>query len=117
MPKIAIVGPGAIGSVLAAILHAAHRHELLLCVRRPRSHPELVVDHEATSVTPSATTRFSPRIATSPSEAAPVDWIFVTTKTYDAASAAAWLGPLGAGDPGTRVAVIQNGVEHRERFA
>jgi 2-dehydropantoate 2-reductase len=51
---------------------------------------------------------------TSPTQAAPVDWVLVTTKTYDAPAAAAWLEAL-LGET-TRVAIIQNGVEHLERF-
>jgi 2-dehydropantoate 2-reductase len=50
-----------------------------------------------------------------PAGAPPVDWIMVATKAYDVPAAAAWLGKLGA--QGALVAVLQNGVEHRERFA
>jgi 2-dehydropantoate 2-reductase len=39
----------------------------------------------------------------------------VATKAYDVAGAAVWLERLRAGEP--PVAVLQNGVEHRERFA
>jgi 2-dehydropantoate 2-reductase len=39
----------------------------------------------------------------------------VATKTYDAKGAAEWRSPLCKG--GAPVAVLQNGVEHRERFA
>ena len=45
----------------------------------------------------------------------PVDWVLVATKAYDVAAASAWLEPLVG--PHTRVAVLQNGVEHVERFA
>ena len=107
MSKIAIVGPGAIGSVLAAILHEAQRHELVLCARR--AIPMLDVQ------TARAHVRFAPRVLVDPAQGSPVDWAFVTTKAYDAAGAAAWLGSLCG--PATRVAVIQNGVEHRARFA
>lgn len=107
MSRIAIVGPGAIGCVLAAILHRTQRHDLLLCARRPLS--EVAVESG------DGTVRFTPRVATTLAAATPADWIFVTTKAYDSASAAAWLAPLGA--EGARLAVIQNGVEHRERFA
>ena len=50
-----------------------------------------------------------------PDQAGPVDWVLVATKAYDAAGAAAWLTGLAAG--GAPVAILQNGVEHRERFA
>jgi 2-dehydropantoate 2-reductase len=107
MPRIAIVGPGAVGSVIAACLHEAARHEIILCARRPL--PELRVR------TPSKLIVFSPQVLTEPERAQPVDWVLVTTKAYDAAGAAAWLQRLAAG--GVPVAILQNGVEHRERFA
>ena len=43
------------------------------------------------------------------------DWVLIATKAYDVAGAASWLPTLTR--PGTRVAVLQNGVEHIERFA
>jgi 2-dehydropantoate 2-reductase len=52
---------------------------------------------------------------TDPALAGAVDWVLVATKAFDAAGAAAWLPALCA--QGARVAVVQNGVEHRERFA
>jgi 2-dehydropantoate 2-reductase len=44
-----------------------------------------------------------------------VDWAIVATKTYDAPGAGAWLDVLCK--QGAPVAILQNGVEHRERFA
>jgi 2-dehydropantoate 2-reductase len=44
-----------------------------------------------------------------------VDWVLVATKAYDVAGAAKWLESLCS--RGAPVAVLQNGVEHRERFA
>jgi 2-dehydropantoate 2-reductase len=105
MARIAIVGAGAIGSVVAALLEEAG-HEVLLCVRRPL--PELTIERASGSVMVRA------RRVLNPAEAPPVDWILVATKAYDVPAAAAWLGPLGA--RGCPVAVLQNGVEHRERF-
>ena len=52
---------------------------------------------------------------TAPSQAEPVDWVIVATKAYDAPGAGAWLQDLCK--QGAPVAIIQNGVEHRERFA
>lgn len=45
----------------------------------------------------------------------PVDWVIVATKAYDVEGASKWLPTLCAN--GAPVAVAQNGVEHRERFA
>ena len=107
MARIAIVGPGAIGSVMAAWLTRTARHELVVCARRPVK--ELVVETPGETITVHASMIFRP------SDAPKVDWVFVATKTYDASGAAEWLPALRG--PDTPVAVLQNGVEHRERFA
>ncbi|MGC9199464.1 MAG: 2-dehydropantoate 2-reductase [Acidobacteriaceae bacterium] len=107
MPRIAIVGVGAIGSVVTALLQAAGQKDVVLCTRRPL--PYLDVE------TPAGTIHIDYPNLTSPSQAEPVDWVIVTTKTYDAPGAGAWIAQLGK--QGTAVAIIQNGVEHRERFA
>jgi 2-dehydropantoate 2-reductase len=107
MARIAIVGVGAIGSVLAALLQSTGQHELILCTRRPLPH--LHVD------TPEGSLDIRYTNLTTPSQADPVDWVLVATKTYDAPGAGAWIEHLCR--QGAPVAVIQNGVEHRERFA
>jgi 2-dehydropantoate 2-reductase len=107
MARIAIVGVGAIGSVIAALLQSVERHELILCTRRPLSH--LNVE------TPEGSINVNFSNLTTPSQAGPLDWVIVATKTYDASGAGAWVEHLCK--QGAPVAVIQNGVEHRERFA
>jgi 2-dehydropantoate 2-reductase len=107
MARIAIVGPGAIGGVMAAWLTRTGRHELVLCARRAVA--EFTVETPGETITVRATTLVDPRVAPR------VDWVFVATKTYDAAGAAEWFPALRGDD--TPVAVLQNGVEHRERFA
>lgn len=57
----------------------------------------------------------APEVLTASQQARAVDWIFVATKAYDAAAIAPWFGPLMG--PETRLAVLQNGVEHIKRFA
>ena len=107
MARIAIVGVGAIGGVTAALLQQVGGHELLLCTRRPIS---------ALSIeTPDGLVKVQGTFATSPSEAFEVDWVIVATKAYDVAGTAKWLEQLCSN--GAPVAVLQNGVEHRERFA
>jgi 2-dehydropantoate 2-reductase len=107
MARIAIVGPGAIGGVIAAWLWTTGRHDIVLCCRRPLQ--ELEVE------TPKGVIRLQPTVLTEPGQASPVDWVLVATKAYDAAGAATWLPRLaGHGAP---VAILQNGVEHVERFA
>ncbi|PVM75218.1 2-dehydropantoate 2-reductase [Caulobacter radicis] len=103
--RIAVIGPGAVGGTLAAWL--AQAHDVTLCVRTAFERLEVE--------TPQGPLVASPAVLTDPAAAAPVDWVLVTTKTYDAAGAAAWLAGLVG--PETRVAVLQNGVEHVERFS
>jgi 2-dehydropantoate 2-reductase len=107
MATIALIGPGAVGGVIAATLTQRGNHTLTLCARRALG--ELNVDLLGHPV------RFSPTILTDPAFAGPVDWVLVCTKAYDCAGAAAWFPGLVG--PSTRVAILQNGVEHRERFA
>src|SRR2546422_7477867 len=45
MARVAIVGAGAIGGVVASLLQSAGQHELVLCVRRPLK--ELVIETPA----------------------------------------------------------------------
>ncbi|HYC72101.1 MAG TPA: 2-dehydropantoate 2-reductase [Opitutaceae bacterium] len=107
MARIAIIGPGAVGGIVAAWLHQTGRHEVLVCARR--AFQELCVD------TPAGVLRSRPTVLDTPVAASPVDWVLVATKAYDAAGASAWFPRLVA--PATRVAILQNGVEHCERFA
>lgn len=107
MARIAVVGVGAIGAVIAALIHSTKQHELILCTRR--SMPKLEVETPEGNVSLTCTNFIDP------AQAEPVDWVMVATKAYDAAGAGAWLQQLCK--QGAPVAVIQNGVEHRERFA
>jgi len=112
MTTIALIGPGAIGGTLATWLGQRGDLDLTVCVRTPVER--LVLE------TPDGEVTATPRFATSPrileeEGLAPVDWVLVATKAYDDAAAAPWLKALVG--PKTRVAVIRNGVEHREAFA
>jgi len=107
MARIAIVGVGAIGGVTAALLQQAGGHQLLLCTRRPMSG--LGVD------TPDGHVNIDATFVTDPGMVFEADWVFVATKAYDVAGAAHWLARLCS--KGAPIAVLQNGVEHRERFA
>ena len=104
--KIAIVGPGAIGGAVAAWLAATGRHELVLCARTPFERLRVEARDRIYESTPV--------VLTEPRAAPRVDWVLVATKTYDVDAAAEWLRALRGED--TRVAVMQNGVEHVERF-
>lgn len=107
MVSIAVIGPGAIGGTLAGWMAQNPAHALTLCVRTPFEGLEVE--------TPSGLLTADPRILSAPDAAQPVDWVLVATKTYDVAATRPWLERLVG--PRTRVAVVQNGVEHVARFA
>ncbi len=105
--KVAVVGPGAIGTVVAAWVAQDAAIELTVCARTPVNGLEVDA--------PSGVLRASPPVLVEPASGETMDWILISTKAYDAEGAARWLpGLLG---PETRIAVLQNGVEHVERFA
>jgi 2-dehydropantoate 2-reductase len=87
--KLAIVGVGAIGGAVAAVL--ARAHDVALVSRTP--FDRLVVDDV-------------PVRDVGRELAATTDWVLVCTKAYDAVDVAHH----------RRVAVLQNGVEHEVRY-
>ncbi len=107
MSKIAIIGPGSIGGTVAAWLSQDSRHEVCVAVRTAFDRIEVE--------TPSGLITATPRILTDTTHGAPVDWVLIATKAYDTGSASKWLKGLCKGD--TLVGVLQNGVEHVERFS
>jgi 2-dehydropantoate 2-reductase len=107
MKRIAVIGPGAIGGTVIVRLAHTKEHEVTVCARSAVS--------KFTLEAPEGTMTASPEVVTSPGQARPVDWVLVATKVYDVAAAAKWFQYLTG--PETRLAVLQNGVEHKERFA
>jgi 2-dehydropantoate 2-reductase len=107
MPTITLIGPGAIGATLAAWLCQDRNNLVSVAARTAFESIELD--------SPYGKLTASPRVLTSRAQAQPADWVLVATKTYDAESATEWFET--AVGPKTRVAVIQNGVEHVSRFA
>ena len=107
------MGAGAIGTFFAAHLAAAGGADVTVCARRPFA--DLVVESERSG----ETLRCSPPVLTDPGQVAaatggPVDWVLLATKAHQTAGAAGWLSALAG--PGTRVVVLQNGVEHEVRL-
>jgi 2-dehydropantoate 2-reductase len=102
--RVAVVGPGAVGSAVAAVVHRAGV-KLVLCGRTP--HAELVVerDDEATVVP-------GPVLVDPADVGAPADVVLLAVKAYQTAAAAPFLRALCR--DGTIVVVLQNGVEQRE---
>ncbi|MFC0205459.1 2-dehydropantoate 2-reductase [Novosphingobium soli] len=103
---VAIIGTGAVGATIGAWLTADQALQVTLCARTP--FERLRVE------TPAGVLESTPRLLLEPEAAAPVDWVIVATKTYDAGGASRWLDRLLG--PCTRLAVLQNGVEHLARF-
>ncbi|CAH0123195.1 2-dehydropantoate 2-reductase [Microbacterium sp. Bi121] len=106
MTTVAVVGPGAIGSTIAAWLTQDERLDVTICTRSHRD--SLRID------TPTGRIAANPAVLTVANDASPVDWVLFAVKTYDVQSASGWLGRLVS--PRTRVAVLQNGVEHVARL-
>ena len=106
MTSIALIGPGAVGGTVAAWLAQHPALSVAVCARTPFEALEIETPGGAISATP--------KVFTDPRQASPVDWVLIATKTYDTASAESWLDALVG--PGTRLAVLRNGVEHLEPF-
>ena len=107
--SIAVVGPGAIGSTVAACLHEAG-HTPLLCGRTARDHLDVRPDSMVLGGEP---IRVPIRVRTNPGEVTKaVELVFFAVKATQTGRASAWLGPLC--DHDTTVCVLQNGVEQVE---
>ena len=105
--RVAVIGLGSIGGVVAGLLGVASRHDIVACVRRPVDR--LIVERAEGMVE-------SPiRALMDPSEAQRQDWVLLCTKAQDTASSAPWLQRLCG--RATRVAALQNGIGHAERLA
>ncbi|HEY0249076.1 MAG TPA: oxidoreductase [Gryllotalpicola sp.] len=106
-PAVALVGPGAIGTTVAAALHEAGRTPMVYG-RTAREHLELRVD-EGRIVVPGPV-RIDPAHA-----GGAVDLVFLAVKSTQLQAAAPWLTALCR--PGTVVCVLQNGVEQESSIA
>jgi 2-dehydropantoate 2-reductase len=104
---VAVIGLGSIGGVVAGCLRGADRHDIVACVRRPVDR--LTVER------PEGTVEVALRSLADAEVATPVDWVLLATKAYHTAAAAPWLARLCT--PATRIAVLQNGIDHAARVA
>ena len=104
--SIAVVGPGAIGSIVAACLYQTG-HTPLVCGRTARDHLDVRPDSTVLGGKP---IRVPSRVRTDPGEIRqPVELVLFAVKATQIGKASAWLGPLC--DHNTTVCVLQNGVE------
>lgn len=106
-PRLAVIGPGAIGTTIAAVLHERGRTPL---VAGRSAREELRLDSERGTVVVPGPVRTDPADV-----GAVVDVVFLAVKATQTASAASWLRALCG--PRTVVCVLQNGVEQRESVA
>ena len=107
--SIAVVGPGAIGSTVAACLHQAG-HTPLLCGRTALDRLDVRPDSMVLGGEPIGV---PDRVRTDPGEVRqPVELVFFAVKATQIGHASAWLASLC--DHDTTVCVLQNGVEQVE---
>ncbi|KHS86837.1 oxidoreductase [Pectobacterium brasiliense] len=105
-PTIALLGPGAIGTTIAAVLHDVNRTPVL-CGRT--AHPQLVLHHdEGEIVVP------GPVLSNPVAISHPFDLVFVAVKTTQNVDSAGWLNALC--DENTVVCALQNGVEQKTQL-
>ncbi|MDT0303006.1 2-dehydropantoate 2-reductase [Streptomonospora wellingtoniae] len=105
--RAAVVGAGAVGTVVAEAVHAAG-HRVTLCARRPLESPTVERD--------GVRSRLDVPVATRAAEVDPgADWVLVATKAQDTPHTVGWIRHLAG--PSTRVVALQNGIDHHDRFA
>ena len=107
--RIVLIGPGAIGGAAAGALLTKGGYDLTICANQ---------FYDALTLTRNDTGEaqgFPVRVLTSPTDAEPADWVLLAVKAHQTESAAGWLKATVG--PKTKVAVLQNGVEHVERVA
>ncbi|WP_312384266.1 oxidoreductase [Atlantibacter subterraneus] len=105
-PAIALVGPGAIGTTIAAVLHEVERTPVL-CGRT--AHPRLILRHDDGEIVVPGPVLNDPSTL-----GEPFDLVFVAVKTTQIADSADWLAALC--DENTVVCALQNGVEQQARL-
>ncbi|MEI7145569.1 oxidoreductase [Pectobacterium brasiliense] len=105
-PTIALLGPGAIGTTIAAVLHDVNRTPVL-CGRT--AHPQLVLRHDEGEIVVPGSVLSNP-VAISH----PFDLVFVAVKTTQNVDSAEWLNALC--DENTVVCALQNGVEQKTQL-
>ncbi|EOV2665572.1 TPA: oxidoreductase [Enterobacter ludwigii] len=106
-PTIALIGPGAIGTTIAAVLHEAGRTPQL-CGRT--AHAQLRLRHDEGEIVVPGPVLTDPTVIDRP-----YDLVFIAVKTTQNADSAGWLKALC--DENTVVCALQNGVEQKAQLA
>ncbi|MBP2169971.1 2-dehydropantoate 2-reductase [Erwinia toletana] len=106
-PTIALVGPGAIGTTIAAALHEVGRTPTI-CGRT--AHPQLELRFDGGQIVVPGPVQTDPVAIKTP-----FDLVFVAVKSTQVEAMAPWLAALC--DAESVVCVLQNGVEQQTLFA
>lgn len=104
---VALIGPGAIGTTIAAALHEVGRTPVL-CGRT--AHPRLRLRHDGGEIVVPGPVLTDPATIHRP-----FDLVFIAVKTTQIADCADWLAALC--NDNTLVCALQNGVEQEARLA
>ncbi|MER0045772.1 oxidoreductase [Pectobacterium odoriferum] len=105
-PTIALIGPGAIGTTIAAALHEVGRTPLL-CGRS--AHSKLLLRHDGGEIVVPGPVLSDPTAIDHP-----FNLVFVAVKTTQNVDSAGWLRALC--DENTVVCALQNGVEQKAQL-
>ena len=103
MSTVAIIGSGAIGCAVGSALVETGKHRVVFCANTPFESLHVSFPDGSAIVSPA-------EVSTTPSSPAPVDWVLLCVKAQQVPATESWLRALAG--PNTRVAVLQNGVEH-----
>ncbi|MFJ5431198.1 oxidoreductase [Pectobacterium actinidiae] len=106
LTTIALIGPGAIGTTIAAALHEVNRTPTL-CGRT--AHPQLTLRHDHGEIVVQGPVLHHPTAINHP-----YDLVFIAVKTTQVADSANWLATLC--DEHTVVCALQNGVEQKKQL-
>ncbi|CAD6546409.1 oxidoreductase [Paraburkholderia metrosideri] len=106
-PTVAVVGPGAIGTTVAAALHEVGRSPTIF---GRTAHEQLELRFDGGRIVVPGPVRTDPREV-----GATFDLVFVAVKSTQVEAAAPWLSALCSEK--TIVCVLQNGVEQKKIFA
>jgi len=107
MVRIALIGPGAIGGTAAGALLQTGRHDLTICANQ--RFDTLTVTRSDNGGAQS----WPVKVITKPNEASHADWVLLAVKSHQTNGAGDWLKATVG--PSTKLAILQNGIEHRDR--
>lgn len=105
MATVAIIGSGAIGCAVGSALVEAGQHHVLFCANTAFSGLNVTFPAGSPIVAPA-------EVHTAATGLGAVDWVLLCVKAQQVPATALWLQTVVG--PDTKVAVLQNGVEHFE---